>query len=186
MFITQMAALSTSDMSFDQGILMLSQRTDYGELAEDAKKIYRLMKHYNVGASEACRFVSVRAVSPMEMNFFNRLSHSLDVGEKLDRFMKNEHEVIMDEDVLKSESSIKDLDFIKEMYTGIVTALIFTTVFICIAPVLGVGDVSISSDRYSSHLCCDGGILYLFYSIKDAKGKYMVWVAREEKNRLYD
>lgn len=143
LFITQMAALSTSDMSFDKVFYMLSQRTDYGELAEDAKKIYRLMKHYNVGASEACRFVSVRAVSPMEMNFFNRLSHSLDVGEKLDRFMKNEHEVIMDEYVLKSESSIKDLDFIKEMYTGIVTALIFTTVFICIAPVLGVGDVSI-------------------------------------------
>jgi flagellar protein FlaJ len=51
--------------------------------------------------------------------------------------MKNEHDVIMDEYVLKCESTLKDLDMAKELFTGMVTSLIFICVFISIVPLLG-------------------------------------------------
>ncbi|MBI0584381.1 MAG: archaellar assembly protein FlaJ [Methanomassiliicoccus sp.] len=143
MFVTTMAALSTSDMPFESVFYILSEKKEYGQLAADAKQICRLIKHYNVGAAEACRFVAVRTSCQMESDFFNRLSHSLDVGEKLDRFMKNEHDVIMDEYMLRAESTLKDLDFVKEIYTGLTTSLIFTAVFVCIMPMFGTGAIEV-------------------------------------------
>lgn len=137
MFVTTMAALSTSDMPFDEVFYILSGKKEYGQLAEDAKQIYRLIKHYSVGAAEACRFVAVRTSCQMEANFFNRLSHALDVGEKLDQFMKNEHDVIMDEYMVQAEGTLRDLDFVKEIYTGLTTSLIFTAVFVCLMPMFG-------------------------------------------------
>jgi flagellar protein FlaJ len=141
LFVTELAALSTSEMPIDRIFYILSQKTEYGQLAEDSKRIYRLIKFYHVAAGDACRFVAARTPSPMEADFFARLSHSMEVGEKLDRFLKNEHEVIMDEYILKADASLKDLDFVKELYTGIVTSLIFACVFISIVPLLGQGNV---------------------------------------------
>jgi flagellar protein FlaJ len=143
MFVTTMAALSTSDMPFESVFFILSNKKEYGQLARDAKQICRLVKHYSVGAAEACRFIAVRTACQMEANFFNRLSHSLDVGEKLDRFMANEHDVIMDEYMLRAEGTLKDLDFVKEIYTGLTTSLIFTAVFVCIMPMFGTGAVDV-------------------------------------------
>jgi flagellar protein FlaJ len=143
MFVTTMAALSTSDMPFESVFYILSSKKEYGQLAKDAKQICRLIKHYSVGAAEACRFIAVRTSCQMEANFFNRLSHSLDVGEKLDKFMENEHDVIMDEYMLRAEGTLKDLDFVKEIYTGLTTSLIFTAVFVCIMPMFGSGAVEV-------------------------------------------
>jgi len=143
MFVTTMAALSTSDMPFESVFYILSSKKEYGQLAKDAKQICRLIKHYSVGAAEACRFIAVRTSCEMEANFFNRLSHSLDVGEKLDKFMENEHDVIMDEYMLRAEGTLKDLDFVKEIYTGLTTSLIFTAVFVCIMPMFGSDAVEV-------------------------------------------
>ncbi len=143
MFVTTMAALSTSDMPFESVFYILSTKKEYGQLAKDAKQICRLIKHYSVGAAEACRFIAVRTSCQMEANFFNRLSHSLDVGEKLDKFMENEHDVIMDEYMLRAEGTLKDLDFVKEIYTGLTTSLIFTAVFVCIMPMFGSSAVEV-------------------------------------------
>ena len=142
MFITELAALSTSEMSFDKIFYILSDKKTYGPLAEDSKKLYRLIKHYNVAAGEACRFVAARTPSVTESDFFNRMAHALEIGDTISRFMKNEHDVIMSEYVLSSESALKDLDFMKEMYTGIVTSLIFVCVFVSIIPLLGTGDIT--------------------------------------------
>lgn len=142
LYITELAALSTSEMSFDRIFYILSEKKVYGPLAEDSKKLYRLIKHYNVAASESCRFIAARTPSVIEADFFNRLAHALEIGESLSRFMKNEHDVIMSEYVLKSEASLKDLDFIKEIYTGMVTSLIFVCVFVSIIPLLGAGEVN--------------------------------------------
>lgn len=143
MFVTTMAALSTSDMPFESVFYILSSKKEYGQLAKDAKQICRLIKHYSVGAAEACRFIAVRTSCEMEANFFNRLSHSLEVGEKLDKFMENEHDVIMDEYMLRAEGTLKDLDFVKEIYTGLTTSLIFTAVFVCIMPMFGSDAVEV-------------------------------------------
>ncbi|QLH74281.1 MAG: archaellar assembly protein FlaJ [Methanomassiliicoccales archaeon] len=136
-FVTELAALSTSDMSFDKIFYILSQKSEYGPLSGDAKKIYRLIKHYNVSAAEACRFVSAKTPSKMAKDFYSRLAHSIEVGEPLDRFMRNEHDIMMDEFMLKCETALKDVDFMKEIFTGIITSLIFVCVFVAITPILG-------------------------------------------------
>jgi flagellar protein FlaJ len=141
LYVTELAALSTSEMPIEKMFYVMSTKTEYGQLAEDSLRIYRLIKFYHVAAGDACRFVAARTPSPMEADFFSRLSHSMEVGEKLDRFLKNEHEVIMDEYTLKADASLKDLDFVKELFTGIVTSLIFACVFVSIIPLLGQGNV---------------------------------------------
>ena len=173
MFVTTMAALSTSDMSFDKVFYILSEKKEFGQLAEDAKQVYRLLKHYSVGAAEACRFVAQRTSSQMEGDFFQRLSHSLDVGEKLDRFMKNEHDVLMDEFMLKSDAALKDLEFVKDIYTGITTSLIFTAVFVAITPVLGGTDIDmLLFGVVASFICME---TFFIFFLKTKLPKESIW-----------
>ncbi len=137
LYVTELAALSTSDMPFDKVFFIMAQKREYGPLAKDSMRIFRLMKYYNVSVAEACRFIASHTPSRMENDFFSRLGHAVDIGEKLDRFMKNEHDVMMDEYVLKCEGSLKDVEFVKEIFSGAITALIFICVFVSIIPLLG-------------------------------------------------
>ena len=179
-----MAALSTSDMSFDKVFYILSEKKEFGQLAEDAKQIYRLLKHYSVGAAEACRFVAQRTSSQIESDFFQRLSHSLDVGEKLDRFMHNEHDVMMDEYMLKSESALKDLDFVKEIYTGITTSLIFTAVFVAITPDPRRQGHRPAAVRRGRVVRRHGGLLHLFPEDQGPQGQHLVRLACQDETGL--
>ncbi|OPY32557.1 MAG: flagellar assembly protein J [Methanomassiliicoccales archaeon PtaU1.Bin124] len=164
-FVTEIAALSTSDMSFDKIFYILSLKKEYGPLAEDAQRIFRLVKQYNVSAAESCRFVAARSPSKMENDFYSRLAHSIDVGEKLDRFMKNEHDIMMDEYVLKCEASLKDIDFLKEMFTGIITSLIFVCVFVAIIPLLGQTSVDyLMYGIIGGFAILEGAFVYLILS----------------------
>ena len=187
MFVTTMAALSTSDMSFDRVFYILSEKKEFGHLAEDAKQIYRLLKHYSVGAAEACRFVAQRSTNQTESDFFQRLSHSLDVGEKLDRFMRNEHDVIMDEYMLKAESALKDLDFVKEIYTGITTSLIFTAVFVCITPVLGAKDIdTLLFGVVASFICMEGFFIYFLKAKVPRENIWYSWRSKIKRGYVAD
>ncbi len=143
LFITELAALSTSEMGLEHIFRIMSEKKIYGPLADDSRRMYRLMKSYSVSAAEACRFIAARTPSVQESDFFSRFGHALEIGEPMSRFMKNEHDVIMSEYVLRAESSLKDLDFVKEVYTGMVTSMIFVCVFISIIPLLGAGEIDI-------------------------------------------
>lgn len=181
LFVTELAALSTSEMPIDKIFYVMSQKPEYGQLAEDSKRIYRLIRFYHVAAGDACRFVAARTPSPIEADFFSRLSHSMEVGEKLDRFLKNEHEVIMDEYTLKADASLKDLDFVKELFTGIVTSLIFACVFISIVPLLGQGNV----DMLLAGIVMGFGVMegMFVYFIQTKVPKDDIWYGWRQKKK---
>lgn len=184
LFVTELAALSTSEMPIDKVFYVMSQKTEYGQLAEDSKRIYRLIKFYHVAAGDACRFVAARTPSPVEADFFSRLSHSMEVGEKLDRFLKNEHEVIMDEYTLKADASLKDLDFVKELFTGIVTSLIFACVFISIVPLLGQGSVDTLLAGIVMGFAVMEGMFVYFIQTKLPKDDIWYGWRQKKKDRL--
>jgi flagellar protein FlaJ len=179
LFVTEMAALSTADMPFERVFFILSEKGDYGPLADDARKIFRLIKHYHLSGSEALRFVAARTPSVMESEFLHRLAHSQDIGERLERFMKNEHEVFMDEHVLKAESGLKDLDFVKELFTGIATSLIFVTVMICITPLLGMKSMDMM--LFGVVLTFAGVEILFVYFIKTKMPKEDIWIKWRHK-----
>ncbi len=184
LFVTELAALSTSEMPIDKIFYVMSQKAEYGQLAEDSKRIYRLIKFYHVAAGDACRFVAARTPSPIEADFFSRLSHSLEVGENLARFLKNEHEVIMDEYSLKAEASLKDLDFVKELFTGIVTSLIFACVFISIVPLLGLGNVDDLLAGIVMGFAVMEGMFVYFITTKVPKDDIWYGWRQKKKDRL--
>ena len=64
LFVTELAALSTSDMPFDKVFYIMAQKKEYGQLAKDSKQIFRLMKYYNVSVAEACRFIASHDTQP--------------------------------------------------------------------------------------------------------------------------
>jgi len=143
LFVTGMAALSTSNLPLDRIFYLLSTRTEYGQLAKDSGKIYRLIKDYHMPASEACRFVATKSANQIEADFFSRLSHAIEVGESLERFLKNEQDVVMEEYTLRCEAAIKDMDFFKEIFISITISLVFVAVFISIIPMLTPQNVEV-------------------------------------------
>jgi signal transduction histidine kinase len=86
---------------------------------------------------------------------------------------------MMDEYMLKSESSLKDLDFIKEIYTGITTSLIFTAVFVAITPVLGGKDIDLLLFGVVASFCLMEG--FFIYFLKAKVPKDNIWYSFRSK-----
>ena len=74
LFVTRMAALSTSELPVERIFEVLSEMKEYGRLAEDSGRISRLIADYHMAASEACRFVALRSPSSIESVSYTHLT----------------------------------------------------------------------------------------------------------------
>ena len=181
LFVTRMAALSTSELPVERIFEVLSEMKEYGRLAEDSGRINRLITDYHMSASEACRFVAVRSPSSVESDFLQRLSHSLDVGERTERFLANEQDATMDEYTLKCHAVLQDVDTIKGIFVAIVTSLVFLAVFVSIIPILTSQSVEM---LIISVLATFAGMEFLFLYIFYAKvPKDQLWYSWNDKYR---
>jgi flagellar protein FlaJ len=136
LFVTQMAALSTSDMPIRDLFGTMSRLKGFGVLSEDAGLIERMIGRYNIPISEACRIVAANAVAPLEAEFLKGFAHAVEVGQKPSVFLAAEQRAMMERFSIRSEAALSEVSFLKELFVAVSTALIFMMVFIIFIPIL--------------------------------------------------
>lgn len=135
-YITQMGSIATAETPRIDIVRIVSENSDYQELAEETRKIYDLVMVWHLSLAEACRFVSKRTPSIIFEDFLDRFAHALQSGEDVKSFLFAEQGVVMNEYESMYMGALYVVEIIKELFVSLVMSLIFMASFAVIMPVI--------------------------------------------------
>ncbi|MDP6011505.1 MAG: type II secretion system F family protein, partial [Candidatus Poseidoniaceae archaeon] len=125
MFITRMGILSLGEIGAQSIFDILRQMTDYGELATEVRRIEILVDKWHTSLPEAARIVGQQSPSPLWSDFLDRMSFSIEAGQRIDEFMRAEQETIAEQYNTLYDTRLEQVDSLKEIYVALVSAGLF-------------------------------------------------------------
>ena len=128
MFITRMGILSLGEVGAQSIFDILKQMKDYGELANEIKRIETLVDKWHTSLPEAARIVALQSPSPLWADFLDRMAFSIEAGQPIDEFMRSEQETIAEQYNTIYDTRLESVDTLKEIYVALVTAGLFALV----------------------------------------------------------
>ena len=125
MFITRMGILSLGEVGAETIFDILRQMKDYGELAQEVKRIETLVDKWHTSLPEASRIVAQQSPSPLWSDFLDRMAFSIEAGQPIDDFMRAEQETIAEQYNTLYDTRLESVDTMKEIYVSMVSAGLF-------------------------------------------------------------
>ena len=125
MFITRMGILSLGEVGADTIFDILRQMKDYGELAQEVKRIETLVDKWHTSLPEAARIVAQQSPSPLWSDFLDRMAFSIEAGQPIDAFMRAEQETVAEQYNTLYDTRLESVDTMKEIYVSLVSAGLF-------------------------------------------------------------
>ena len=144
MFITRMGILSLGEVGAQSIFDILKQMSDYGELANEVKRIETLVDKWHTSLPEASRIVAQQSPSPLWADFLDRMAFSIEAGQAIDEFMRSEQKTVAEQYTTLYDTRLESVDTMKEIYVSLVSAALFGLVIAGIHLVLF--EVGSSSD----------------------------------------
>ena len=147
MFITRMGILSLGEVGASTIFDILRQMKDYGELAQEVKRIETLVEKWHTSLPEAARIVGQQSPSSIWSDFLDRMAFSIEAGQPIDDFMRAEQETVAEQYNTLYDTRLESVDTLKEIYVSLVSAGLFGLVIAGIHLILfeigGEGDTPI-------------------------------------------
>ncbi len=125
MFITRMGILSLGEVGAETIFDILRQMKDYGELANEVKRIETLVDKWHTPLPEAARIVARQSPSPLWSDFLDRMAFSIEAGQPIDAFMRAEQETVAEQYNTLYDTRLESVDTMKEIYVSLVSAGLF-------------------------------------------------------------
>jgi len=125
MFITRMGILSLGEVGAETIFEILRQMKDYGELANEVKRIETLVDKWHTPLPESARIVARQSPSPLWSDFLDRMAFSIEAGQPIDAFMRAEQETIAEQYNTLYDTRLESVDTMKEIYVSLVSAGLF-------------------------------------------------------------
>ena len=125
MFITRMGILSLGEVGAQSIFDILKQMSDYGELANEVKRIETLVDKWHTSLPEASRIVAQQSPSPLWADFLDRMAFSIEAGQAIDEFMRSEQETVAEQYKTLYDTRLESVDAMKEIYVSLVSAGLF-------------------------------------------------------------
>ena len=125
MFITRMGILSLGEVGASTIFDILRQMKDYGELAQEVKRIETLVDKWHTSLPEAARIVAQQSPSPLWSDFLDRMAFSIEAGQPIDAFMRAEQETVAEQYNTLYDTRLESVDTLKEIYVSLVSAGLF-------------------------------------------------------------
>ena len=125
MFITRMGILSLGEVGAQSIFDILKQMSDYGELANEVKRIEVLVDKWHTSLPEASRIVAQQSPSPLWADFLDRMAFSIEAGQAIDEFMRSEQETVAEQYTTLYDTRLESVDAMKEIYVSLVSAGLF-------------------------------------------------------------
>jgi len=128
MFITRMGILSLGEVGAKSMFAILRQMGDYGELAQEVKRIETLVDKWHTALPEASRIVGQQSPSPLFADFLDRMAFSIEAGQPIDIFMRAEQETIAEEYNTLYDMRLESVDSLRDIFVSLTTAGLFALV----------------------------------------------------------
>lgn len=135
-FMTHFGVLATSNIPRAEVIRILGGKQEYKALATEMTNVYSLVSNWNRSLPEACRAIARTTPAPLLTDFLDRLAHALETGQDLGVFLRNEQSVVMKEYATLYETSIYNVEAMKDIYMSTMMSGIFLVIFVILMPLM--------------------------------------------------
>jgi flagellar protein FlaJ len=134
--VIHMGVLASSGADRLEMLREISQEKEFGPLAREFKKVYRLVKDWNIPLHKACEIISKDTPSRSFKEFLRRLSHSIESGEDFEGFLRDERDSVIKGYELLYQRSVKSMDSTQEFFAGMMASASFVLVLMAVLPPL--------------------------------------------------
>ncbi|SNR44815.1 archaellar assembly protein FlaJ [Halorubrum vacuolatum] len=138
--MTHMTVLSTTNIDRMEVFRTLAAEEEYGVAAEEIGRIVHLVDTWNQSLDDACRRRAKKVPSEAMGDFFDRLGYTLGAGQPLEDFLVSEQDVMLSQYETLYESSLSNLEVMKDLYMSMILSVTFALVFAIVLPILTGND----------------------------------------------
>lgn len=136
LLITHMTVLSTTNIDRIEVFRILAHEEEYGELAREMGRIVWIVDTWNQSLDDACRRRAAVVPSDALGDFLDRLAYTLGAGQPLSEFLLAEQDVMIGQYVTVYESTLSDIEVMKDLYMSMILSMTFALVFAIVLPIL--------------------------------------------------
>lgn len=136
LIVTHMTVLSVTNIDRMSVFRTIANDGEYGEFAAEFRRIVQLVDTWNQSLDDACRRRAKIIPSDTIADFFERLAYTLGAGQTLDEFLLNEQSVMIEKYTTVYESTLENLDVLKDLYLSMLISMTFALVFAVVLPIL--------------------------------------------------
>ncbi|WP_049936747.1 archaellar assembly protein FlaJ [Haloplanus natans] len=136
LLMTHMTVLSTTNIDRMEVFRKLGEEEEYGALADEINRVVQLVDTWNQSLDDACRRRARRIPSDPLADFFDRLAYTVNAGQELSEFLLSEQQVMIQNYVTMYESTLDNLEVMKDLYLSMVLSMTFALVFAIVLPIL--------------------------------------------------
>ncbi|MBP1922223.1 flagellar protein FlaJ [Halorubrum alkaliphilum] len=138
--MTHMTVLSTTNIDRMEVFRTLAKEEEYGLAAEEIGRVVSLVDTWNQSLDDACRRRAKEVPSDAMADFFDRLGYTLGAGQSLEDFLVSEQDVMLAKYETLYESSLSNLEVMKDLYMSMILSMTFALVFAIVLPILTGND----------------------------------------------
>jgi flagellar protein FlaJ len=136
LMMTHMTVLSTTNIDRMEVFRKLSEEKEYGALSAEIGRVVQLVDTWNQSLDDACRRRARRIPSEPLSDFFERLAYTVNAGQELSEFLLSEQQVMIQNYVTMYESTLDNIEVMKDLYLSMVLSMTFALVFAIVLPIL--------------------------------------------------
>ncbi|GAB3318257.1 archaellar assembly protein FlaJ [Haloplanus salinarum] len=136
LMMTHMTVLSTTNIDRMEVFRKLAEEEEYGALATEVGRVVELVDTWNQSLDDACRRRARQIPSDPLADFFERLAYTVNAGQELSEFLLSEQQVMIQNYVTMYESTLDNLEVMKDLYMSMVLSMTFALVFAIVLPIL--------------------------------------------------
>jgi flagellar protein FlaJ len=136
LMMTHMTVLSTTNIDRMEVFRKLAEEKEYGALSTEIGRVVQLVDTWNQSLDDACRRRARRIPSEPLADFFDRLAYTVNAGQELSEFLLSEQQVMIQNYVTMYESTLDNLEVMKDLYLSMVLSMTFALVFAIVLPIL--------------------------------------------------
>ncbi|WP_251343820.1 archaellar assembly protein FlaJ [Haloplanus halophilus] len=136
LLMTHMTVLSTTNIDRMEVFRKLADEEEYGALSTEVNRVVQLVDTWNQSLDDACRRRARRIPSEPLSDFFERLAYTVNAGQDLSEFLLSEQQVMIQNYVTMYESTLDNLEVMKDLYLSMVLSMTFALVFAIVLPIL--------------------------------------------------
>lgn len=134
--VTHMTVLSITNIDRMEVMRKLAEEREYGEFSREIRKIVHLVDGWNQSLDDAFRRRARAVPSEPVADFFERMAYTLNAGQGIDEFLLDEQAVMLEQYETVYESTLGNLDVLKDIYLSMILAMTFALVFAVVLPIL--------------------------------------------------
>jgi len=136
LMMTHMTVLSTTNIDRMEVFRTLAREEEYGAAAEEIGQIVHLVDTWNRSLDDACRRQAKEVPSDAMADFFDRLGYTIAAGQELEEFLLSELDVMLANYETLYESSLENIEVMKDLYMSMILSMTFALVFAIVLPIL--------------------------------------------------